>query len=185
MPLAIALTSSADIPAWPFLLLFIALFLIYLPTLRFGVPFYPTPRAVYEVISARLPTDKPFLFIDVGCGFGTLLSYLARRHPAGRFLGVELAPLPLFVGRLHSLLAPNRNLEIRYQSLWETSLKEADIVYAFLAPPPMAKLWRKVQAEMKPGSLFITNTFPVPAEADEQRVIIAGRGGILLFHRIR
>jgi len=29
----------------------------------------------------------------------------------------------------------------------------------------MPRLWEKIQAEMKPGSLFISNSFPVPGTA--------------------
>jgi hypothetical protein len=37
-----------------------------------------------------------------------------------------------------------------------------DVVYAFLSPAPMKQLWAKAQAEMTPGSLFVSNSFPVP-----------------------
>jgi hypothetical protein len=46
--------------------------------------------------------------------------------------------------------------------LWQTPLADHDLVYAFLSPAPMSELWAKAQAEMRPGSLFVSNSFPVP-----------------------
>jgi hypothetical protein len=42
------------------------------------------------------------------------------------------------------------------------------VVYAFLSPAPMPRLWEKICAEMKPGSLFISNSFPVPGQAPDR-----------------
>ena len=47
-------------------------------------------------------------------------------------------------------------------NLWATRLEEFDVVYAFLSPAPMPELWVKIQHEMKLGSLFVSNSFPVP-----------------------
>jgi len=48
-------------------------------------------------------------------------------------------------------------------------------VYAFLSPVPMPDLWCKVRTEMRPGSLFVSNTFDVPGVAPD-RVITLGNG---------
>jgi len=34
----------------------------------------------------------------------------------------------------------------------------------------MAKLWEKARAEMKPGSLFVSNTFPVPGLSFDEEI---------------
>ncbi|PWB56908.1 MAG: hypothetical protein C3F18_04775, partial [Nitrosomonadales bacterium] len=68
---------------------------------------------------------------------------------------------------LRMRLCPER-CEIRWGSLWHADLQPFDVVYAYLSPVPMADLWRKIQREMRPGTLFISNTFQVPGvEPDE------------------
>jgi hypothetical protein len=47
---------------------------------------------------------------------------------------------------------------------------EQDVVYAYLSPVPMARLWCKVCEEMPSGSRFISNTFPVPG-VEPERVV--------------
>jgi hypothetical protein len=55
-------------------------------------------------------------------------------------------------------------------------LSRYDVAYAFLSPQPMPRLYEKVVAEMKPDTLFISNSFVVPdnpadeiAEVDDAR----------------
>ena len=82
------------------------------------------------------------------------------------FTGVENAPATWAIGRLRtSALA---NCEWRWGNIWRTELRDYDVVYAFLSPAPMRALWEKVQQEMPPGTLFISNSFAVPGIAAEQ-----------------
>lgn len=65
---------------------------------------------------------------------------------------------------------------MRYGDFWEINLADYQVVYAFLSPVPMERLYTKVQAEMKPGTLFISNSFEVPGvEADEVLELSDGR----------
>jgi hypothetical protein len=59
------------------------------------------------------------------------------------------------------------------------------MVYTFLSPAPMEELWEKVKNEMRPGSVFITNSFPVPVEADETiQISFGAREQRLFVHRL-
>lgn len=57
---------------------------------------------------------------------------------------------------------PSLKSRILGQDLWKHSLIEYDLVYAFLSPEPMPKLWQKVLMEMPENGLFVSNSFPVP-----------------------
>ena len=74
--------------------------------------------------------------------------------------GVENAPAVYLAARL--LSAVTGRGEIRRGDLWKTDVAQEDMVYAFLSPAPMAALWQKLKTEMKPGSLFVSNSFAVP-----------------------
>jgi hypothetical protein len=61
-----------------------------------------------------------------------------------------------------------RRGKILRQDIWSTDLGREDLVYAFLSTEPMAALYQKAKAEMKPGSLLVSNSFPAPdVEPDE------------------
>lgn len=179
----VGVSMTVALPSTLWAVLALLFLVIFLPTLWTRVPYYPTPVRMYEQIAEVLPTDQPFSFMDLGCGFSGLLAYLARERPNGHFYGMEIGPLPFLCSRLRAAFCPNANLTIIFRSFWSETLAPYDTVYAFLAPPPMADLWDKVRQEMKPGSLFITNTFPVGEAADFTRELLDGRRFTLYFHR--
>lgn len=148
-------------PNW-FLAAFLLLALTSAGAVRTRVPLYlSSPRAARE-LALRMPAQG--CLIDLGCGLGGPLAHVRKLRPDARLAGVETAPL-------NWLLAKSRlrgRADIRLGSLWNVDLSTYDIVYAYLSPAPMPRLWRKALAEMKPGSLFISNTFGAPDfEADE------------------
>jgi hypothetical protein len=156
----LALQSEIE-PAW-FLVGFVLLALTSLGAIRSRVPLYlSSPRAA-AVLAERLPEQAHLL--DLGCGLGGPLTRLSVLRPDVTLAGVEAAPLNWLIARLRLL----RRASIRMGNLWDTDLSGHDVVYAYLSPAPMPRLWLKARAEMRPGSLFISNTFSVPGvEPDE------------------
>ncbi len=184
LPLAAALNLSVEIPGWLFSVPFVLLALTYAPALWTRVPYYPTPRAAYALLLAELPSDRPFTFIDIGCGFGDLLRFLSQRRPLGQFIGIEVGPLPWLVANVRNILSRRRNLSILYRDMWRYPLSDVDVVYTFLSPAAMPRIWQKVTTELRPGSTFITLSFPVPAHSDEVISVKDTRASKLYIHRI-
>ena len=177
-----AVVLAVPLPSWLLFALFFASVVIYAPAFWTRVPYYPTSRASYALLLAELPVEKPFSFVDIGCGFGDLILFLSKQRPNGHFTGVEIGVLPYVVGTIRALLFGGGRVRVRFASMWGLSLSEWDIVYTFLSPAPMGRLWEKVQSEMKPGSLFITNSFAVPAQAQRTVVVKDDKGSTLYFH---
>ncbi|MDG9929217.1 MULTISPECIES: class I SAM-dependent methyltransferase [unclassified Pseudomonas] len=153
--------QSREWPAWWFLAAFLLLLLINWNSFRERVPLYLSGADTRQRLSRRLATlPEDFRFVDLGCGLGGTLAQLARDYPKARLVGVETAPLVFLLAWLRCL--PYRNCTVRYRSLWREDLSCHDVAYCFLSPAPMAELWAKVQREMRPGSLLISNTFEIP-----------------------
>ncbi|MDP2434080.1 MAG: hypothetical protein Q8O33_18965 [Pseudomonadota bacterium] len=156
----LALQSGID-PVW-FLFGFALLALTSLGVIRTRVPLYlSSPRAA-EALAARLPENARVL--DLGCGLGGPLARLNALRPDATLRGVEAAPLNWLIARLRL----RGRARIDLGNLWDSDLSGHDVVYAYLSPAPMPRLWEKARAEMRPGSLFISNTFGIPGvEPDE------------------
>lgn len=180
---ALVLLQDHGLPPWLLLAAFLVLLLLNWNALVERVPLYLTGASAEQQLIARL-AELPagFRFVDLGSGLGGTLSRLARAYPDGQFLGVETAPLTFVLGWLRCL--PRGNCRVRFRSLWRVDLGDFDAVYCFLSPAPMAALWQKACAEMRPGAVLISNSFEVPGVPAEQSLPLDDwRGSNLLLWR--
>lgn len=162
---ALVLMLSFDIPPGIFLAAFLVMLAVYWSTFRSQVPLYLSSKKVWQALEAQLPPAEPgknFSFMDIGSGMGGVLLHLAAARPDGRYYGVETAPLPWLASWLRIRLGGHRNCTVQWGSMWNCDLAPHDVVFAYLSPVPMAELWHKVKREMRPGTLFVSNTFAVP-----------------------
>lgn len=169
-------------PAVPLAVL-AALTFVFWTTFRGEVPLFLSSRAAADALAGLLPAQPGLRVIDLGAGTGALLCRLARARPQAHFTGIEHAPLPWLIARLRARTLPN--VTIRRGDLWREPLGDQDLVYVFLSPRVMPRLWRKARAEMRPGSLLVSNGFPVP-DVRPAAVIRAadGRGTRLYCYRM-
>lgn len=158
IPAMLAMSGMAIAAHW-YLAILALLLLVYGSVARSQVPLYLSSRQAWRAVADLVPPQAAFA--DLGSGLGGLPAFLSRNLPEGSFTGIETAPLPFLFSRLRAIL-DGGGYEIRWGSFWKLDLHGFDVVYAYLSPVPMTDLWRKVQAEMRPGTLFISNTFAVP-----------------------
>lgn len=169
---ALVLMLALDIPPGFFLAAFLIMLVVYWSTFRSQVPLYLSSEKVWQALEAKLPVGQPFTFADLGSGIGGVLTHLAKTHPQGRYLGIETAPLPFLWSRLRIKFGGLRNCSVHWGSLWESDLSQYDVVFAYLSPVPMDALWNKVKQEMRPGSLFVSNTFAVPGHPPQETLTV-------------
>jgi len=177
LPLAAVARALAIAPGW-YLAAFIALLVVFWRTDRSRVPLYLSNAPTADAFARLLP-ERPCRIVDLGCGTGGLLRHLARVRPDCALLGVEHAPLPWLWARVAASGSPN--LTIRYGDLWDVDLAAVDVVYAFLSPVPMSRLWTKACAEMRADALLVSNSFPVPDVNAEREIAVGDRRGTRLF----
>ncbi len=176
---ALVLSSALHIPPAWFLAAFLLLALVYWSSFRTQVPLYLSNRTTMQALESLLSAEMPQSVADLGCGTGGLLAYLARARPDCRFEGVETAPLPWLLAWLGTRTLPN--CRISRDDFWHQSLARHDLVYVFLSPVPMPRLWQKAKAEMRPGSLLVSNSFPVPGVEADQVITLPDRRATQLF----
>lgn len=169
-PLAYKVTLLSINPNW-YLAAAIAVFLVYRGAISGRIPLYLTNTATSQTIAQITNGYSPLRFADLGAGFGGLASFMSTNRPDALIAGVENAPATWLVGFMRTFFL--RNCLWHYQSLWSTNLADYDVVYAFLSPVPMADLWQKARLEMPTGTLFISNSFPVP-EVEPTRIVEVG-----------
>jgi hypothetical protein len=183
---ALVLMLAFDIPSGFFLAAFLILLVVYWSTFRTQVPLYLSSNKVWRALESLLPSpiygrgvggegEPSFRFVDLGSGLGGVLTHLARVRPDGQYVGVESAPLPFLWSWLRIRLGSHRQCKVHWGSIWDnqlgaSDLSQYDVVFAYLSPVPMERLWHKARAEMRPGSVFISSTFAVPEQSPHETV---------------
>jgi SAM-dependent methyltransferase len=171
MPLLV-LVRMLELPGWIWPSGLALLLLVFWRTDRSRVPLYLSSRGAAEALLRLLPAG-PCRVIDLGCGDGFVLRYLAAKRPDSRFIGIEHAPLPWLWARLAA--RASGNLTIHRGDFWAHSLADCDVAYAFLSPAPMPRLWAKACAEMQPDAMLVSNSFAVPGQMENQRIAVNDR----------
>jgi hypothetical protein len=171
-----ALVATLTLKIQPnfFLTAFLIMLLVFWNTFRTQVPLYLSSDKVWCALESFLPQPKPvsFTFMDIGSGLGGVLTHLAGVRPDGNYDGVESAPLPFLWSWLRIRLGGYRQCHVHCGDLWHCDLAQYDVVFAYLSPAPMERLWHKARTEMRPGTIFISSTFAIPGQVPFERVKI-------------
>lgn len=181
-PLIILLLASG-VSSWWYFAIFLILLLVYWTTFRTRVPFFLTNQQTLEALEPFLIQQKPKTVADLGCASGGVLADFAQKMPETRFMGYEIAPLPVLFAKWRTRNCAN--VSIKFSDFWRADFSRFDVVYAFLSDEPMAQLWQKARQEMRPNTLFISNTFHVPNETPTEIIHVDDfRGTELLIWRM-
>jgi hypothetical protein len=158
---------------------FVILFFTFSNSFKDRVPLYLSNQVTIKALQDIIIKTQAKTFVDLGAGLGNVVKNVSKLKI--RSVGVESAPIPWAIA---SLLNFN-NGQILRQNIWTTDLSEFDVCYAFLSTAVMTKLYAKVSKEMKPGSLFISNSFAVEgSKYDELLELNDSRKTLLFIYKI-
>ncbi|MGZ5013762.1 MAG: hypothetical protein ACXV7E_07055 [Methylobacter sp.] len=177
LPMAIAMLAL-QLSSWLYLLIALLLALVFWGTVKGDVPLFLSSTAVADAVAAIVERENANRFADLGAGIGSVAVPLAERR-AMAVDAWECAPLPWIITVWRCRNLPNAT--VKRASLWGCNLTCYEVVFAFLSPAVMAELGEKVRREMRPGSLFISSSFPVPDWEPELIVGIEDRRKTKLF----
>ena len=124
----------------------------------FGAPWVPAFQRDLEAVLDDAKLQRGQVFYELGCGEGRLLVAAAKRGAI--VVGYEINPLLWVVARVRTWRQPN--VKVILGDFWRVDLSNVDLALAFLVPRYMDRLEKKLAAEMKPGSKFVSYIFDMP-----------------------
>jgi SAM-dependent methyltransferase len=162
-----------SLPVWVYALGGLLTFSLARNALFERVPLYLSSTEACQVLAQWLPAGSRVL--DAGSGDGKAVLALARLRPDVEVTGLENAYLPYLLAKARFVLAGSpANARLCYGSFWQAKWGDYDVVYAFLSPEPMPRLW---QAFLRAGArhaVLISNTFAIPGIPPSESLPLSG-----------
>ncbi len=126
------------------------------------VPSLPWVRPlIMKAIKKHTSADTAYKIAEVGSGWGGMIVHLLRHFKNAHVTGFEGSPLPRITSIIR-LLPFGKRVRLSGEDFFKVDLSEYDFIFCYLSPRHMAELEPKFKAELKPGTLIISNSFPMP-----------------------
>ncbi len=126
------------------------------------VGWVPTQPEFVDGFFELAPMSSSDVVYDLGCGDGRLL-FAALEKGAGRAVGIDIDPERTVSCREE---AKKRNLEDKVTfvkgDVLDANLADATVVFCYLITAASAALKPKFEAELKPETKVVMESFPVP-----------------------
>lgn len=123
-------------------------------------PTLPWVRSrILQALKNHLHKDSPHI-IELGSGWGGLSFSIKRHFPKARVRGFELSPFPYWFSKLREICSPK--VHFTRGDIFDQDLSGADAVVYYLSPVVAERLSAKFKAELKPGTIIVSNAFVLP-----------------------
>ncbi len=144
---------------------------------RRGAPYLPTFHNRQNVMFDRIrkhvsqsaylqhkQATQSLHFVDLGSGDGRVVFRAAREGIFAKSIGYEINPALHIVANVRRILTPRywSTTNFYMADLWKTKLHQYDVVAIYGLPPIMERLGHKLEQELRPGSIVVSNVFEIP-----------------------
>jgi len=160
-PLAVWLALKLDLTPTFLFTGFLLFVLMYWSVFLTQVPYYPSGQEVCDAVAKLIDHEKQLKIIEIGSGLGGFSIRLAQIRPKSSYMGIEIAPLPFLISLIRSKFQGSK-VGFRLGNYQKVDFANFDLVFAYLSPAAMPKLYEQCSSQMKPGSILVSHEFVVP-----------------------
>ena len=126
------------------------------------ISFIPTPFDEVDNFFALAPASADDVVYDLGCGDGRLL-FAALEKGAGKAVGVDLGPEQIREAKETAIKKGFANrVSVLQADVMDVDLSPATLILCYLISAASRALKPKFEAELKPGTRIVMESFPVP-----------------------
>ncbi len=142
-----------------------------IPAILFA-PWVPARRRDFERIAELAGLSSQETFIDLGCGAGGLVLFLAEKTKA-RCVGIELAPLLYLLCKARLLFCLKSSAKFLFGNFLRADISQADVLFLFGTPKGLnVSLKEKITKEAKPTVRIVSYVFEIEGWKPER--VVAG-----------
>ena len=123
------------------------------------VPYLPTTQVAVEAMLKLAGVTGNDVVYDLGCGDGRIVVTAAKLYGA-RGVGIDIDPQRIKEANENAKKEGVEQL-VRFEEndLFKANIREASVVTLFLLTSVNARLRPKLEAELRPGTRVVSNTF--------------------------
>jgi SAM-dependent methyltransferase len=125
---------------------------------RLDVPYVPTPETVVQRMLDLGKVGRNDYVIDLGSGDGRIAIAAAKR--GARALGVDIDPRRIEEANANAAKQGVKDrVTFRQQNLFETEIKDANVITMYLLTSVNLQLRPRLLAELRPGTRVVSHAF--------------------------
>jgi len=136
-----------------------------------AAPFVATPWSIVDEILTLGEVGPGDYVVDLGSGDGRLVISAVARYGArgGYGMDIDAALVRLANDNARAAGVADR-VRFEERDLFLADVSAASVVTVYLLPKVMARLERKLKAELRPGTRVVVNDYPFPSWQPERVV---------------
>lgn len=127
-----------------------------------GISPMPSSRKSRKKIQEILNLAGVACVVDLGAGWGNLAFSIASVMPEAELMAYELSPFPWLMMKVRNKLFGPRNVTVQRRDFRKVSLEGTDAVVCYLYSELLEKIRPKLERELAPGTLVVSNVFDIP-----------------------
>jgi len=128
-------------------------------TLQTGISPMMSSGKACKVMLASIDKPANGPLIDLGSGWGTLVTAVARKYPCQQVIGYEVSWFPWLVSIIRKYSLRLDNLTLYRKNFMNAELSNASILFCYLFPGCMVALHNKLKRELSNEIVIVSNTF--------------------------
>ncbi|MFZ2804155.1 MAG: class I SAM-dependent methyltransferase [Patescibacteria group bacterium] len=126
-----------------------------------GAPYVPSKKGAVDRMAKCANAGPGKKCADIGSGDGRIVVAMAQAGAEAH--GYENNPLLVWWSRAKiKRLGLQDRAFIHRENFWKSDFSQFDAVTLFGISHIMKRLWSKLQSELKPGALIVSNAFTFP-----------------------
>lgn len=129
----------------------------------YGVPYVPTSDFKIDKFIEILEVKLWQKFLDLWSWDGRILEAVSKKNSGVKLFWIENSFLPY---RLSLKRKKKNSLDytVYRKDFFKEDFSKYDVIYSYTITYLMKKIWKKIKAECKPGTLFYSNSFEIKWE---------------------
>lgn len=137
----------------------------------FWVPYVPTSDYRIKKFTETIKMKKWQKFLDLWCWDWRVLEEVKNKNPNNLVCWIENSPGPYRLA-LKRREENKLDYEIINTNFFKEDFSKYDIIYSFMIPYLMKRIWKKIKSECKKGTLFYSASFKIRGEKEHSIIEI-------------